>query len=878
MRFENLGVVLLLTVGALACDAPTPSGELESWTSPVRAESALALPLCSALYVPDGMPPGVHCKQACEVQAITECGATVSVNFGSTTSTGGMPVCTQEPSTGVLLPVGTTRDVLLTCSDPQDSNDSDQCVTEVTVTDHTVPSITLRGERTPVVECRSEYSDPGATAKDPCEQDISHRIGVSGRVNTSAPGIHTLTYDVQNSKGRFAPSVNRTVTVEDNQPPVIQCPPPLTVNAESDGKASVTPEQRWASDTCSSVTVSGPTERFPVGTHTVTFTATDAAGNKATCSVPLTVNSSGSAPPIPPKDGAMLGGGCSAAVPGPLLPLAGWVLVLLSRRRVSPRARQLRRVAVRTGLGWILLGTLAVSRPAAAEPQVIPAFELERLRLNPSGMGSWVVGTGELLPAGGYRLSLVGHYENKPLSLYGDGVLLGVIVRDRVTTVLSGAVGLGGRVELSAQVPLLLFQQGDDLTERGVVRPQGGVAPGSPLITARFSLLAQHHEDPMDLSVGLSASPGVGSAAALAREVQAIPNVMLGRSLGQVRASLDAGLMLRPNKVLTPDENVQDEVGTALRFGAGLASIGEGLGGEVAAIGSVPLKREGFSLELLGGVRVPAGEWVELQGLAGLGLGNAPGIPRFRLVLGMAFGKVARPPAPAAAVAPESPDSPEYQDKDWDKDGVLNWVDACPDEPGPAAHRGCPVLDSDGDGVVDEKDQCPRKAGIVEMSGCPRKDTDKDTVWDHEDNCREIPGPPENQGCPSDVQQLVVIRRRQIAIKDKIHFDYDKDTIKSVSFPLLNQVAQVLNEHPEIVSVSIEGHTDDSGSNAYNRELALRRAGAVREYLEGRGVARSRMSVRGFGEDRPLTTNATEDGRAVNRRVEFITRYESDVP
>ena len=137
---------------------------------------------------------------------------------------------------------------------------------------------------------------------------------------------------------------------------------------------------------------------------------------------------------------------------------------------------------------------------------------------------------------------------------------------------------------------------------------------------------------------------------------------------------------------------------------------------------------------------------------------------------------------------------------------------------------------------------------------------------------------PENQGCPADVRQLVVIQRRRIAIKDTIHFDYDKATIKSVSFPLLNQVAQVLSEHPEIVSVSIEGHTDDTGSDEYNRDLALRRSGAVRDYLASKGVARSRMSIRGFGEDRPLTTNATEEGRAINRRVEFITRYESEVP
>lgn len=819
-------------------------------------------------------PPVAWCKEDFSVAATTQCGvANVNIDYGSYDSDGDLVGCTQNP-TG-LLPIGMTP-VTLTCTDRQDATDS--CITYVTVTDATVPSIQLEGDASPTVECGSPYRDPGATASNPCQDNLTNQIVKTGSVDVAVRGTHVLTYDVQDHKGQHAPTVTRTVTVQDNQPPSIQCPPNVSVEGGSDGWADVTLPPPTATDSCSNVTVSGGPSgtRFAVGTTSVTYTARDAVGKEASCSVSVTVNPSAGGGPAPIKDGAMLGGGCGATTGnGPSVCFALMALAVSWSRLASRRSKLAGRVLARRLGSCLTVAALVLSAPASAQLKTIPAFELERLRLNSSGMGSWVVGTGELLPAGGYRLALAGHYENRPLMLYQDGVLQGAIVRHRVTTLLSGAMGLGGRVELGAQVPLLLAQQGDDLTDRNVRMPQGGVALGTPLITARLSLLAEHQEDPVNLAVGFSASPGIGSAAALARELQAIPNVMLGRSLGQVRASLDAGLMLRPSKVLTPDENVQDEVGHALRFGAGLASIGEGLGGEVAAIGSVPLKREGFSLELLSGVRVPVGERLELHGLAGLGLGNAPGIPRFRVVLGMAFGKVARPPAPAPAVAAESP---EYQDKDWDRDGVLNWVDDCPEVPGPPERRGCPVLDSDGDGVTNEKDKCPRQKGIVEMAGCPRKDTDEDTVWDHEDNCREIPGPPENQGCPSNDRQLVVIQRRRIAIKDTIHFDYDKDTIKSISFPLLNQVAQVLNEHPEIVSVSIEGHTDDSGSNAYNRDLALRRAGSVRTYLEGKGVARSRMSVRGFGEDRPLTTNATEEGRAINRRVEFITRYESEVP
>jgi outer membrane protein OmpA-like peptidoglycan-associated protein len=266
------------------------------------------------------------------------------------------------------------------------------------------------------------------------------------------------------------------------------------------------------------------------------------------------------------------------------------------------------------------------------------------------------------------------------------------------------------------------------------------------------------------------------------------------------------------------------------------------------------------------------GELLEAHALAGLGMGTAPGTPRFRLLLGMSFGKASRTAAPEITPEPLVPG-----DQDADGDGVLNRADVCPDEAGPASRRGCPLKDSDGDGLVDDTDRCPEQAGIVEMRGCPPKDTDGDTVWDHLDNCRKIFGPPSNQGCPTNKRQLVVIQRNRIQIKDTIYFDYNKDTIKRESFPLLDQVAQVLIEHPEIVSVSIEGHTDFDGSNEYNLDLSRRRAGAVRDYLQRNGVERERMTTQGFGEERPLQTNGTEEGRAINRRVEFLTRYEPDV-
>ena len=481
------------------------------------------------------------------------------------------------------------------------------------------------------------------------------------------------------------------------------------------------------------------------------------------------------------------------------------------------------------------------------------------MKLNPSGTGSLLLGTGELLTDGEYRLSLTTHYENDPLVLFQNGEKLGVVVGHRATAHLAAAYGLWGWVELGAQVPVLLLQRGDDLTAHGVGRPEGGLTPGTPLFTLRVKLLAQREQDPMDLSLGVHAGPSVGSGAALARELRATPSLMAGRRFGFLRAAIDAGILLRPRTILSRDENIQDELGHALRLGGALSTLGEGLRGELAVTTLVPLKREGFSTETLAGARWPVSDTFEAYGLAGLAFGNAPGTPDFRVLLGVAYGRARPAPAESIEPAPE-PAPPELPD--------------APVQDGEAE----PEKDSDGDDILDENDACPAEVGIPEMLGCPARDTDQDTVQDHLDNCPEVAGLVENQGCPAEEKQWVAIQKDRIEIKDTVHFDFDKATIQSRSFPLLDQVARILVEHPEILSVTIEGHTDDWGSDEYNRDLSQRRAEAVRNYLAGKGVARKRLEARGFGESRPVQSNTTDEGRAANRRVEFITSYTKERP
>jgi outer membrane protein OmpA-like peptidoglycan-associated protein len=129
----------------------------------------------------------------------------------------------------------------------------------------------------------------------------------------------------------------------------------------------------------------------------------------------------------------------------------------------------------------------------------------------------------------------------------------------------------------------------------------------------------------------------------------------------------------------------------------------------------------------------------------------------------------------------------------------------------------------------------------------------------------------ENQGCPVKEKQIVEIQQDRIEIKDRVYFDSGKSRIQRRSFKLLDQVARVILEHPELEKVWIEGHTDERGSEQFNEELSQRRAEAVREYLIKKGVAPQRLEARGMGRSMPVAPNTTEKGRAANRRVEFLT-------
>ena len=104
-----------------------------------------------------------------------------------------------------------------------------------------------------------------------------------------------------------------------------------------------------------------------------------------------------------------------------------------------------------------------------------------------------------------------------------------------------------------------------------------------------------------------------------------------------------------------------------------------------------------------------------------------------------------------------------------------------------------------------------------------------------------------------------------------IHFDYDSAQIKPDSYPLLDEFGKALTSGLSSATVMIAGHTDAQGTAEYNQTLSENRARAVATYLKEKyAISPDRLEVKGYGKDKPVASNDTEDGRTKNRRVEFI--------
>ena len=212
---------------------------------------------------------------------------------------------------------------------------------------------------------------------------------------------------------------------------------------------------------------------------------------------------------------------------------------------------------------------------------------------------------------------------------------------------------------------------------------------------------------------------------------------------------------------------------------------------------------------------------------------------------------------------------------DADGDGVCDGLDQCADTPKGATvdAKGCPS-DADGDGVLDGIDQCANtpKGCTVDAKGCP-SDADGDGVCDGVDQCPDTPAglKVDEQGCVIELveRETELMDTGKIRLQN-IQFDTGKAILKPESFQTLDVVGTLLTQWPQL-KIEVGGHTDNVGGAALNKKLSLLRAESVLSYMKGKYAAldSTRFTVKGYGKDKPLVPNISDENKAQNRRVEF---------
>ena len=226
---------------------------------------------------------------------------------------------------------------------------------------------------------------------------------------------------------------------------------------------------------------------------------------------------------------------------------------------------------------------------------------------------------------------------------------------------------------------------------------------------------------------------------------------------------------------------------------------------------------------------------------------------------------VAPPPAPAPEPTPApAPAPPPNRGPQFAANAAC---DPCTVEVGQTSRLSATATDPDGDPVTF---QWTVPQGTLSVADAPN------TVW----TAPNAPGSvtatvtarDNRGGMATSSVNLQVVRREQLIFED-VHFDFDKYNLRPDALRILDDAVGKLMMNPG-VRITIEGHCDSIGTIEYNLALGERRATAVRDYLANRGVMNTRLRTVSYGEERPVTDNTSDDGRAMNRRAHLVVIIE----
>lgn len=504
------------------------------------------------------------------------------------------------------------------------------------------------------------------------------------------------------------------------------------------------------------------------------------------------------------------GSGCDA---GAGTGLAAALLLLL----VSWKVR--RRGARAGGAAAALL--LAMAWPGSARAQMrTDGFRVDRFEMAPSVEDGLAIQDPNVLPHMVWSVSATLGFTNTvlrvvPTESSDEGI---DVIGPRLSAYLDFAMGIRKRFEVNVSLPFTVAQATESGMAAGyTLRDAGTSAIGDGRLGGSMRLYGRQTGPQLGLAatviVPIGSERSFSGDGGIGGELQAMAGVVKPR----YRLLVNGGVRLRPEADYVTSDQGTELIGRAgvivpfaenrLNTSLELDVIGRVSGTEAyEELGSPVLALLGARYHFEGGMRAGAG--------IGMGLTEAPGSPAVRALLTVGY-------------------SPE------------------PKRPSPPKP---PPLDRDGDRIVDEMDKCPANPedfdGFEDQDGCPEIEPVPDPIRDK---------PPED---PLTLEQV-------ITLPAPIEFEYDTAIMLPGAEVYLTQVLGVLQQHPEVLKLEIQGHTSSEGGAEYNLRLSKDRAAAVVAWLVSRGIDAKRLVARGYGLTEPLMPNDSEPNRQRNRRVQF---------
>ncbi len=584
---------------------------------------------------------------------------------------------------------------------------------------------------------------------------------------------------------------------------------------------------------------------------------------------------------------------------------------------------------------WAIVSVVAVAaalsaRPAAAQQQ---GFSINRF--DPAERGSeWFAQDtldlrGHLRPA----IGVTGDWGHRPLVAYApDGKTeRATLIKNQVFAHVGASLVLIDRLRFGFNIPVAVFQEGTAATINGVSYSPAEKTTLGDIRLGGDARLFGEYGSPFTLALGVQVFLPTGTREQWTGDgrVRLVPRLQAAGDIGPFAYAARIGAAYRA----LYEDFAGSKVGSELTFGAsaGVRLLDRALllGPEIygTTVFNDAFARKATPFELIFGGHYTFARDFRIGAGVGPGLTRGFGAPAVRGLLSFDWAPAFEEPKKAPldtdgdgifddrdacihekGVASEDPKKHGCPIRDDDADGILNDKDACPTVAGVAnddpKKNGCPS-DKDEDGIVDAEDACPEIKGTKsedpKKNGCP-PDKDEDSIYDAddacpdvkgvksedpkkngcppdkdgdgivdpEDACPEVPGPknenPKMNGCPN-----AAIVGNKIQIFQQVKFKTNSADILKESDELLEAVAKILTDHPEIKKIRVEGHTDNKGAKAYNKQLSQKRAASVMKWLTTKGkIKANRLGSAGYGDEKPIDSNDTDDGRQNNRRVEFV--------